>query len=106
MAGMPAIEPVPRNARHAANESIHRSANERREQRPTMKCECHRVECGSSFSITLGDYEAVRAIGHRFLVIPGHESSEETVVAVTAEYLVIDKVGEQGAISDDLDPRS
>lgn len=107
MARMPAVVPTPRDVRRATNESVHRSANERLEQTPTVKCECecYRAECGSRFPITLIDYEAVRAIGHRFLVIPGHESSEETVVTVTAEYLVVDKVGDQASISDELDPR-
>jgi hypothetical protein len=96
-----------RDLRHATNESVHRTANEHRHGREEMRCECecYRGECGSSFTVARADYEAVRAVGHRFLVAPGHESPEEIVVEATGEYVVIDKVGAQGAIADQLDPR-
>lgn len=99
--------PSVRDVRYAANESVHRTSNEQLDHDGTMtcECECHRAECASSFSIARADYEAVRSIGHRFVVAIGHESDDETVVSVTERYLVIDKVGAQAEIADDLDPR-
>jgi hypothetical protein len=101
-----------RDTRNATNESVHRTMNEAHEKdsgslASTMRCECecHRAECGNSFRITIADYEAVRAEARRFVVTPGHESDEESVVLVTETYLVIEKVGEQGLIAESLDPR-
>jgi hypothetical protein len=100
------------DTRHAANESVHRTMNERRENAaPRLatsmrcECECFRAECGSSFEITIADYEAVRADGRHFVVIPGHESDDESIISRTESYFVIEKTGEQGRMADSLDPR-
>jgi hypothetical protein len=104
--------PRTRDTRQAANESVHRTMNERRENAaPTLatsmrcECECFRPECGSSFEITIADYEAVRAEGRHFVVIPGHEGDDESIISRTESYFVIEKTGEQGRIADALDPR-
>jgi hypothetical protein len=98
--------------RHATNESVHRTANERKERDAAhsdtaMKCECEcfRVECASSFQITLEAYEAVRANNRSFVVAPGHQADDEPILATTPTYLVIIKTGEQGRIAATLDPR-
>jgi hypothetical protein len=96
------------------NESVHRTMNELREKdalaAPTAsmncECECSRSECNSGFQITIADYEAVRANGRRFVVTPGHEDEDEEIIATTPEYVVIEKLGEQGRIADSLKPRS
>jgi hypothetical protein len=69
------------------------------------ECECHRAECGSGFEISIAAYEAVRTEGRRFVVTPGHESDDESVVSRTDRYLVIEKIGEQGRIAESLNPR-
>jgi hypothetical protein len=69
------------------------------------ECECFRAECGSAFEIAISDYEAVRANGRRFLVVPGHEGGEETIVSQSESYWVIEKSGDQGAIAEELNPR-
>jgi hypothetical protein len=58
----------------------------------TLKCECEcsKVECFSGFLATIREYEAVRARADRFIVAPGHESPDESVIVQTAEYLVIE----------------
>jgi hypothetical protein len=101
-----------RDTRNATNESVHRTMNEAHEKdseafAATMRCECecHRAECGNSFQITIADYEAVRAWARRFIVTPGHESDDESLVSRTEGYLVIEKVGEQGRIAESLNPR-
>jgi len=105
--------PLTHDARHAMNESVHRTVNELREKvalaasTVSMKCECEcsRSECNSGFQVTIADYEAVRTSGRRFVVTPGHEEDDEEIIAKTPEYLVIEKVGEQGRIADSLRPR-
>jgi hypothetical protein len=104
-----------RDQRHAINESVHRSANEQREARNTQEstpvpvmryeCECHRTDCGHSFYMVIADYEAVRADGARFVVAPDHMAEEEVLLSTTEAFWVIQKVGEQGKIAADLDPR-
>jgi hypothetical protein len=106
--------PLTHDARHAMNESVHRTMNELREKdalaglTATMNCECEcsRSECNSGFEITIADYEAVRASGRRFVVAPGHEEEDEEIIEKAPAYFVIEKVGEQGRIADSLQPRS
>jgi hypothetical protein len=69
------------------------------------ECECHRVECGNSFQITIDAYETVRTEGRRFVVTPGHQSDDEALISIMDTYLVIEKVGEQGAMAEELNPR-
>jgi hypothetical protein len=75
---------------------VHRAMNERRcaiaqaAAESAVKCECSKVECFSGFLITIREYEAVRARADRFIVAPGHESPDESVIVETAEYLVIE----------------
>jgi hypothetical protein len=101
------------DARHAMNESVHRTMNELREKDAlaaltasmNCECECWRSECNSGFEITIGAYEAVRASGRRFVVTPGHEDEDEKIIEKTPAYFVIEKVGEQGRIADSLHSR-
>jgi hypothetical protein len=69
------------------------------------ECECHRVECGNSFQITIDAYEAVRTDGRRFIVTPGHQSGDELIISTTIAYFVIEKVGDQGRTAEELNPR-
>jgi hypothetical protein len=101
-----------RDFRHAANESVHRTANEFREaglsaSADWMKCECecHRPECGASFQILIGDYQSVRAVGRQFVVTPDHQDDTEEIVRTTAGFLVVAKAGEQGMVAEALNPR-
>ena len=106
--------PLTHDARHAMNESVHRTMNQLREKDAlaastasmNCECECSRSECNSGFQITIADYEAVRSSGRRFVVTPGHEDEDEAIIAKTPEYVVIEKLGEQGRIADSLKPRS
>ena len=92
---------------YASNESVHRSMNEVRVAETSIKCECecHRAECGSSFEITVTEYEAVRAQGRWFIVAPDHQSKQEAVISRTPVFWVIEKLGEQGDIAEELNPR-
>ena len=70
-------------------------------------CECSSVECAESLEISAAEYEAVRAQGARFVVLPGHELAEiERVVKGNSRYLVVEKLGEAAEIAHAGDPRS
>jgi len=61
-------------------------------------CECGDAGCIERFSITDGDYEALRSDVHRFAVIPGHERPDiERTVERCAGYLVVEKTDPDAA---------
>jgi phage repressor protein C with HTH and peptisase S24 domain len=52
--------------------------------------------CAERLKLTADEYEAVRAHGDRFLVVPGHERPEdEIVIHERPGYLIVKKIGEQ-----------
>jgi hypothetical protein len=66
-----------------------------------------RVCCKDVLEITPREYEAIRAKGDRFFLVPGHEDAAfDQVVERTARFLVVEKFGEAGHVARDLDPRS
>jgi hypothetical protein len=100
--------------RRALNEDIFREMNERLEElgeefgegNIEFVCECADVACSESLSIPLSVYEAVRASGRRFVMVPGHERRElERVIDEHADYVVVEKVGEAGEVAEATDPR-
>jgi hypothetical protein len=57
--------------------------------------------------LTPADYEAVRAEGDLFFLVPGHEDlAVDRAVRRTDRLLIVEKVGEGGEVARDLDPRS
>ena len=71
-------------------------------------CECADPHCADRLKADLADYEQVRADPTHFLVAPGHEEpAVECVVQWTAEYTVVQKVGEVvSRLVRHLDPRA
>jgi hypothetical protein len=56
-------------------------------------CECENG-CFEHVRVTPYDYDAVRRVPGRYLLLPGHESgSAERVVATAASYVVVEKIG-------------
>jgi hypothetical protein len=107
--------------RRAQNEVLFREVNERIEELETdlpgdladdsplvgFVCECPNQECGEQIEVTRRQYEEVRRVPRRFLVLPGHEDSElARVVERHDNYLVVEKVDEAAEIAIDTDPRS
>jgi hypothetical protein len=99
----------------AANETVHREINEAiergrwpGEEQPTAyRCECAQRGCTAMLELTRAQYERLRAHPRRFAVIPGHEDpSVEAVVAREPGFVLVEKVGEAGQLSDASDPRS
>lgn len=102
-----------RRARLAQNQSVFREVNERIEdlarELPNVEfiCECARSECSACVSMTVEEYERVRADGNHFLVVPGHEAPEvEETLERHDGYLVVAKLGYGAAVSARLDPRA
>jgi hypothetical protein len=72
-----------------------------------FRCECARLGCNLLVTLTLAEYEHVRAHARRFMMVPGHEMpGVETVVEQAPNYVIVEKreaAGERAAASD---PRS
>lgn len=102
--------------RLSANESTFREVNEAisRGSWPgdegsgvNFRCECARLGCNALVSLTMREYEGIRAHPRRFLMLPGHELDEvETVVETRPGYVVVEKVAEAGRHAAASDPRS
>jgi hypothetical protein len=93
-----------------ANESIERAAREygRAEQVPFI-CECAEPECRELISLSLREYEGIRANPKRFVVAPGHEASAQQHVVTVDErpgYHVVEKIGAAAEVAAELDPRT
>jgi hypothetical protein len=70
-------------------------------------CECSTSGCFERLSLTLAEYERVRADGTHFLLADGHEDIEiERVVDHRDEYVVVEKDGVAGVLALDEDPRA
>ena len=107
-----------RPERLALNEAAFRQANERMTtwperqetqagERLTFYCECATTACRQHLSLTLREYESVRANSRRFVIVPGHDEPEfERVVDEHERYAVIEKEEDMTALVKATDPRS
>lgn len=106
-----------RELRLGLNEAVFREVNERiREvsdrfelpQDLDLVCECGRRECTERVSISITEYEQVRADGSQFVLLPGHQDETvEVVVARRGTYDVVRKQAEDAAaIAEATDPRT
>ena len=106
-----------RSLQAAKNQSLFRDVNERIESlneafgriSPMGEwiCECADSQCFAPISLTVDEYEAIRAHPARFPVLPGHEVADvETVVEVNERYLVVEKRGLAKALAIQHDPRT
>jgi len=100
--------------RVAVNESLFREVNERIGELGELYdagdvefvCECADTDCAERLTLTLGEYERVRAEPNRFFLVPGHERPDvERVVETNGVFAVVEKLGEAGAVAEDADPR-
>lgn len=70
-------------------------------------CECGNEECATPISLTLGEYEAVRANPARFVVVPNHVVTDvDRVVADRGAHLIVEKLPDEQHIARKTDPRS
>jgi hypothetical protein len=96
-----------RRERIAKNETVLRATNREIEeggganQPIDVLCECGRQGCKGVITLTVADYDGVHAQKDRFVVVPGHESTDiENVVEERDDYLVVDKFGEAEDIAE------
>jgi hypothetical protein len=102
--------------RVAENEAAFRRANETLEEkagkfgfgeeRTPYLCECADERCRSVILLTRDEYEAVRAHPKRFVMMPGHQNTDERVLQEEPGFTVIEKHGEEGELVAEEDPRS
>jgi hypothetical protein len=108
---------VSREKRLAQNEDFFRSVNERirdladghgaDQHAYEFLCECGDTACVERVTLTLDEYEAVRADPTRFVLAEGHDDATiENVVEATPDHVVVEKIGEAGEIAEALDPRA
>lgn len=100
----------------SANEAVFRDVNEAIERghwpgdedsESAFCCECARHKCAKLVPMTPREYEHIRGNPRRFVLVPGHEdTSIETVVERTADYVVVEKRGEAALEAEASDPRS
>ena len=101
--------------RAAQNQSLFREANERIEGLPnrpqavyeTFLCECCLDGCGKTISLTIEEYEGIRAHPARFAVLPGHVEWNVERVRGSADgrYEVVEKIERAAEVAAHLDPR-
>jgi hypothetical protein len=107
-----------REERLVRNEALFRSVNEtiRRTVEFTVGeppdafeifCECGRGDCMQKLTVSATDYEAVRRVPTRFLIVTGHEIPEiEHVVISPGGYVIVEKSEPEAVIARGTDPRS
>lgn len=107
----------PARDRLAKNEALFRDVNERVKRIDAAQgvpedelwdflCECGDGGCLARVSLTIAEYERVRANSVQFFVVPGHEEPEvERVVEDTRRYAVVEKKPGERKIAIERDPR-
>jgi hypothetical protein len=110
-----------REERLANNEALFREVNERVAEVAAnyievettsdpveFTCECGRADCAEPITMTVLEYEAVRAVPTRFAIVPTHEQPEvETVVERHPTYFVVEKRQDDAEeVARETDPRS
>ena len=98
------------------NEALFREVNERvHEKAEGFKtggafeylCECANADCTYQITLTLAEYESVRADPTQFAVLPLHFTPEiETLVSENEGYWIVKKIGEAADYVEAVDPRS
>jgi hypothetical protein len=109
-----------RDERLAGNEALFREVNERVAEVATQfmggpapaekvdfTCECGRADCSEPITMTVLEYEAIRAEPTHFGVAPEHEQPEiENVIRRFPSYFVVEKRDDDAQeVARDTDPR-
>jgi hypothetical protein len=104
-----------REQRLTQNEALFREVNERVDAMAhqlgphvpyDFLCECANADCTFRISLPTAVYEAIRADGRQFVVLPLHYTPEiEELVREEETYWVVRKTGEAGEYVEHLDPR-
>jgi hypothetical protein len=101
-----------RQARIAKNEAAFRATNRELElasqeaggsadEVMEVLCECGKEGCSGLITLTVAEYDDAHTQEDRFVVLPGHETTEiEAVVVRRTSYFVVDKFGEAEEIAE------
>jgi len=99
----------------ARTEAVFRAINERirelglrfRSDELEFICECADETCTERVRLTLEQYEHIRALPTRFVVVAGHEATPlvERVIFRNPQFAIVKKVGLAGQIALEADPR-
>ena len=97
----------------ARNQALWREINERIKAvaetsgEVQFLCECSRMDCTETITLSMAEYERIRSSPTRFPVVVGHDFPEiESVVEVTDGYAVVQKKGAAAEEVARVDPRS
>ena len=97
----------------ARNQALWREVNERIEAIAAtagdleLLCECADMECTETVTMSVAEYEQIRASSVRFPVKHGHDYPEfESIVEENGRYAIVQKRGKAAEVSAKLDPRS
>jgi hypothetical protein len=52
-------------------------------------CECRSIDCAQQVDVPTAVFDAISPAGDRFVVAPGHESTQDRVVAAETAYAVV-----------------
>jgi hypothetical protein len=62
----------------------------------TFRCECGDAACEATIVISRSEYEAVRAVGSRFMIVDTHENPEiSLVVSTNTRFAVVETIGRE-----------
>jgi hypothetical protein len=97
----------------ARNQALWREVNERimavaeTSRAVEFLCECARMDCTETVTMSMAEYELIRSSPTRFPIRVGHDFPEiEDVVAISDGYAVVQKNGAAAEEAARLDPRS
>jgi hypothetical protein len=98
------------------NEAIFREVNERLEEVGEsfgldyldLICECANIDCAERITVSVQEYEALRANPRLFAVVPGHETDdlEEIVERRDGYDVILKNEGQPARIAEETDPRA
>jgi hypothetical protein len=75
------------------NEPLREVADGAPDGRAEYLCGCSSVECTAKIELDLAEYEAVRSVENRFVILPGHEHlAVERVVEGNHRYMLVEKL--------------
>jgi hypothetical protein len=110
-----------RDERLAGNEALFREVNERvaevathfievetKAEAVNFTCECGRTDCAEPITLTLVEYEAIRAESTHFAIAPEHQETEiESVIRRFPTYWVVEKREQEAQeVARETDPRT
>jgi hypothetical protein len=91
---------------HSCRKETPRSSEELQRSRAIdLACECTDETCTERVTMTIGEYEQVRADSNSFFVLPGHNVPDVEEVREETAYVVVRKLGAGAPVAEKLDPR-